>query len=235
MTTVELQDDLHERFADHPPPHWEKIAAAPQQRAHDTPDALGALWSVLEPLRRREDALRRREAERVGAAAARHALDVVLAQARPRGRAEDGMLLFPDPEGTELDAAGRAVVLSPLLSGLDVAISNLDRGDLLWLAYPAAVAVPDPTGLAALLTPVRVPAADAGRRVVDDPRGCGRRHLRERRDQHVDALVAAGLVVCRREGRHHLVARSTPRGDGMLDLHGTSDAGAWISRPEQAR
>jgi len=87
--------------------------------------------------------------------AARHALDVVLAQAHPRGRAEDGCLVFPDPEGTELDASGRTVVLAPVLSRLDVSISNLDRKDLVWPAYPVAPTAvrDDPTGLAALLTP----------------------------------------------------------------------------------
>jgi len=39
---------------------------------------------------------------------------------------------------------------------------------------------------------------------------------------HVDALLAAGSVVRRREGRHHMTGR-TARGDGVLDLYGMAD------------
>ncbi len=222
LSTADLLDDLRETFDDRPPPQWEQIAAAPQRWAHDVADVLDALWSVVEPVWRREDALRGREAERVGAAAAREALDIVLAQAHPRGRAEDGCLVFPDPEGTELDASGRTVVLAPVLSRLDVSISNLDRPDLIWLAYPVAAGAPpdDPTGLAALLTPMRAHLLQR----LDGEWPMGRiagalGMTASAATHHVDALVAAGLVARRRDGRHHLVGR-TPRGDGVLDLYG---------------
>jgi DNA-binding transcriptional ArsR family regulator len=222
LSASDLLADLRDTFDDRPPPQWEQIAAAPQRWAHDVADVLDTLWSIVEPVWRREDVLRGREAERVGAAAAREALDVVLAQAHPRGRAEDGFLVFPDPEGTELDASGRTVVLAPVLSRLDVSISNLDRADLLWLAYPvAAGAAPDdPTGLAALLTPMRahlLHQLDGEWTMTRIAAALGT--SASAATHHVDALVAAGLVVRRRDGRHHFVGR-TSRGDGVLDLYG---------------
>lgn len=224
MSASDLLADLRETFGDRPPPQWEQIAHAPQRWAHDVADVLDTLWSIVEPVWLREDLLRGREAERVGAAAAREALDVVLAQAHPRGRAEDGCLVFPDPEGTELDASGRTVVLAPVLSRLDLSISNLDRTDIVWLAYPVAAdtAPDDPTGLAALLTPMRahlLQQLDGEWTMTRIAAALGT--SASAATHHVDALVAAGLVVRRRDGRHHLVGR-TGRGDGVLDLYGLS-------------
>jgi DNA-binding transcriptional ArsR family regulator len=182
-----------------------------------------ALWRGVEPVWRREAELRAREVDRVGLAAARGALDVVLASAHPRGRSEDGVLVFPDPEGTDLDAAGRLVVLTPVLSRLDVSISNLDRAGLLWLAYPApddARPTAHPGGLDALLTPVRARLL----RFLDGEWPMSRVAVRSgiaagAATHHVYALVAAGLVSRRREGRRMLVSR-TARGDVLLHLYG---------------
>ena len=225
LSDSEVHDDLDRTFGGAPPPHWMPVADAPARWAGDVADALDALWQGVEPVWRREAELRAREADRIGMAAARSALDVVLASAHPRGRAEDGFLVFPDPEGTELDAAGRLVVLTPVLSRLDVSISNLERDGLLWLAYPVpagARPAPDPGGLETLLTPIRAGML----RVLDGEWSMSRIAARSAvapsaATHHVHALAAAGLVARRREGRRTLVSR-TARGDALLDLYGES-------------
>ena len=63
----------------------------------------------------------------IGSAADRGLLDTVLAELHPRGWAEDGALVFPDPEGADVDARSRTVLLAPMFSSVDVSISNLER------------------------------------------------------------------------------------------------------------
>ncbi|TQM13773.1 winged helix-turn-helix domain-containing protein [Pseudonocardia kunmingensis] len=230
LTDAEVHDDLDRTFGGSPPPHWLAVADAPARWARDVADGLEALWQGVEPVWRRESELRVREAERVGAAAARGALDVVLASAHPRGRAEDGALVFPDPEGTDLDAVGRLVVLTPVLNRLDVSISNLERAGLVWLAYPVPGTpgpAPHPGGLDALLTPVRAQLL----RALDGERSMSRvaegsAIAPSVATHHVHALVAAGLARRRREGRHTLVSR-TGRGAALLELY---DAAARTPR-----
>lgn len=222
LSRGEMHEDLDQTFAGNPPPHWERISEAPHRWARDVADALDTLWTAVEPVWQREDALRRREAERVGAASARQAMDVVLAQTHPRGHVTDNTLIFPDPEGTELDATGRVVVLAPVLSRLDLSISNLDRPDMVWLAYPVAdklVRTADPGGLAALLTPMRaglLRMLDGEWSMSQVAAGLG--VGASAATHQVDALVAADLVSRRREGRRTLIHR-TERGNGLLDLY----------------
>ena len=223
LSDAELTADFGRTFGDHPPAHWRQVMDEPRRWAADMADALSALWTLVEPVWRREADLRGREADRVGAAAARRALDIVLANAHPRGRAAGGVLMFPDPEAITADATGRTVVLAPVLQRLDVSISNLDRPDILWFAYPVpagSVPAADPEGLEALLTPVRAAvlralSGDWSMSQIAAAAAIGASAA----TYHIDALVAAGLVVRHREGRRTLVHR-TARGDGLIDLYG---------------
>ncbi|MGI5128611.1 winged helix-turn-helix domain-containing protein [Pseudonocardia sp. CA-107938] len=222
LTADELTADFARNFGARAPQHWRQVVDDPRPWASDVADALSALWTLVEPVWRRESALRGREADRVGAAAARQSLDIVLAGAHPRGRVCDGALVFPDPEATVTDATGRTVVLAPVLQRLDVSISNLEQPDILWFAYPVPGSTgpaADPAGLDALLTPVRALVLRAlsdgwSMSQIATTAGIGASAA----TYHVDALVAAGLVVRRREGRRTLVSR-TPRGDGLIDLY----------------
>lgn len=224
MSAADLHADLDATYAGDPPPHWSEVSGAAQRWLSDTVSALETVWRLVEPVWQAQDRRRGREIERVGTAAARGALDLVLAQAHPRGRIVDGVLEFPDPEGTDLDASRHTVVLAPLLSGVDVSISNLDRPGLVWLGYPAPVpAGENEGGLAALLTPIRATLL----RLLGTPWTMSRLAsavgLAPATATHqVSALVADGLVTRRREGRHTVVER-TERGTGLLELYGVSD------------
>lgn len=222
LSANDMHRDLDRTFAGNPPPHWERITDAPQRWARDIADALDTLWTSVEPVWQREAALRAREAERIGQAAVRRALDVVLAQAHPRGHVEGHTLVFPDPEGTEFDVVGKPVVLAPVLSKLDLSICNLDRPDLVWFAYPVADRSPrtaDPGGLAALLTPMRaglLRMLDGEWSMSQVAAGLG--VGASAATHQVDALVSADLVARRREGRRTLIQR-TERGLGLLELY----------------
>jgi hypothetical protein len=222
MSADDVHRDLDQTFAGNPPPHWERISDAPDRWARDVADALDTLWTSVEPVWQRENGLRTREAERIGNAAVRRAMSVVLSQAHPRGHIEGDTLVFPDPEGTELDMRGKPVVLAPVLSKLDLSICNLERPDLVWFAYPVADRSPrtaDPGGLAALLTPMRaglLRMLDGEWSMSQVAAGLG--VGASAATHQVDALVSADLVTRRREGRRTLIHR-TERGNGLLDLY----------------
>ncbi|MEJ3658103.1 ArsR family transcriptional regulator [Actinomycetes bacterium KLBMP 9759] len=221
MTAADVASDIDATFGGAPPERWQRMAS--RSWARDVGDVLESLWTAVEPVWRRESDLRAREADRIGVAAARQSLEVVLAQAHPRGRAEDSALVFPDPEAVELDATGRAVVLSPLLSKLDVSLSNLERPDMVWFAYPVLddrKERSDAAALAALLTQVRADLLRfvARDRTMTDVRA-GLSLGASVATYHVDALVAYGLVSRHRAGRTTLVRR-TPRGAALIDLYG---------------
>jgi DNA-binding transcriptional ArsR family regulator len=225
MTNTDLQNDIERTFDGSIPRTWERIAEAPRGWLHDLADLMETLWRNAGPAWRREDRLRAREAERIGVAAARCALDVVLAGAHPRGLAAGGVLAFPDPEGTERTAAGRSLVLAPFLSILDISVSNLDLPDIIWLAYPVPDGArdTDPAGLDALLTPMRSAILRGLERASTMSAVATAHHIGPSTlTYHVGALAAAGLVTRRRDGRHVLVSR-TSRGERLLDLYGAAE------------
>ncbi|WP_308820106.1 winged helix-turn-helix domain-containing protein [Pseudonocardia alni] len=221
LSVTELQRDFEVTFEGQPPPQWRQIANHPRTWVTHTADALDRLWTAAEPVWRREQRLRERHAERVGAAASRGVLDTLLGELHPRGWSEEGALVFPDPEGTEVDARQRPVVLAPILSTLDISISNLERPDGVWMAFPVGrIDPPDPDGLSSLLTPIRAELLkllnlERGMSEVATMLGVSPAAA----THQVDALVVAGLVDRHRDGRRVLVRRST-RGDGILALYG---------------
>ncbi|MGH3588577.1 MAG: helix-turn-helix domain-containing protein [Pseudonocardia sp.] len=221
LSATELQDDFAETYRGQLPPHWRRIAEQPRRWVFDTVDALARLWTIVEPVWWREEALRARHDEWVGSAAERGLLDSVLAELHPRGWAEDGVLVFPDPEGTDVDARSRAVLLAPMFSSVDVSISNLERPDVVRLAYPVRLAAaPDQGGLSALLTPIRarlLRLLDREQTMTQVARAAG---LSPAAANHqIETMVHAGLVDRHRDGRSVIVRRSA-RGTGLLTLYG---------------
>lgn len=223
MSADDLHTDLDVTYGGDPPRHWSEVAGTPREWLADMSAALETVWRLVEPAWKAQDRRRRREVERVGVAAARGALGLVLAKAHPRGRIVDGALEFPDPEGTVLDDA-RTVVLAPLLSGVDISISNLDRPGVAWFGYPAPMPGPDDEpGLSALLTPVRATLLRLLGRSWTMSRLAAAVGMAPATATHqIAALVADGLVERRRDGRHTLVER-TDRGAALLDLYGVPD------------
>lgn len=229
MSAADLHADLDATYAGDPPPHWSEVAGTPRRWLTDMAAALETVWRLVEPAWHAQDRRRGQEVVRVGTAAARGALELVLARAHPRGQIVDGALEFPDPEGTDLDATRHTVVLAPLLSGVDVSISNLDRPGIVRFGYPAPVLrTEDEAGLAALLTPVRATLLRLLGTTWTMSRLAAAVGMAPATATHqVSALVADGLVARRREGRHTLVER-TERGTELLELYGVSDLPARV-------
>lgn len=223
MSAADLHADIDLTWAGTPPAHWEDVAAQGSRWVSDLADALGAVWQRIEPAWTAQSRLRAMEIERVGTAATRGALDLVLAAAHPRGRLVDGVLEFPDPEGIEPDPPD-TIVLAPLLAGVDVSISNLERPGQVWFGYPAPLQqTVDETSLAALLTPVRAALLRLLGTQWSMSGLAAQVGLAPATLTHqVTALVADGLAMRRREGRRTLVER-TARGTALLDLYGVSD------------
>jgi DNA-binding transcriptional ArsR family regulator len=227
LSAHEIESDFASTFGDKTPTRWQPVTDHPREWVHHLAAAISRLWGAVEPVWQREQQLRDAEADRVGAATVRGAFDTVLGALHPRGWAEGDMLVFPDPEGTEIDARGRDVILAPGLSRLDVSISNLERPDAVWLAYPTrGEGFPDPVGLTALLTPIRAKLLQLLSSEMTMSETAQALGVTPATATHqVDALVVTGLALRRRDGRRVMVRRSE-RGDGILRLYalGTSVA-----------
>ncbi|BBG00984.1 MULTISPECIES: winged helix-turn-helix domain-containing protein [Pseudonocardia] len=227
MSDRELRDDLVRTFSGRLPTRWQRLEGSLSGWAGDLADGLQAIWERVEPLWTRQADLREREAERLGVAASRGAVDVALSEMFRGARAADGWLEIPDPDAVTVESGRRVVVLAPLLSGLPVALCNLERDDALWFAAPSgarpAADQRDAGGLGSLLTPTR--ADLLGRLRVERSMSeiAGLMNTAPATATHqVGALEAAGLVRRRRDGRRIWVQR-TPRGDALLDLYGVLD------------
>jgi hypothetical protein len=222
LTDAELHADFACTFGAEVPAHWRAVVDRPRSWCADLADALATLWGTVEPVWRRESNLRSQEAERVGAAAARSLMDVVLAGVHRRGRAEDGVLSFPDPDATTTDTVGRTVVLAPILQRLDVTICSLERADAVWFAYPvpgSAADPADPAGLDALLTAPRAQLLRMLTTAHTMSQVAAALNLSpSAATYHIDALLTAGLVTRQRDGRRILVER-TPRGATLVELY----------------
>jgi hypothetical protein len=100
-----------------PPPHWRTVARQPRQWLRAYAGATSQVWTAMRPAWRDARPLLDREVARVGAAAVRGRLDVVLGGIHPSARFEDGVLKIRDPEPARFDLAGRPLVLVPMVSG----------------------------------------------------------------------------------------------------------------------
>lgn len=230
LSPDDLLADLDVVFGDGPPAHWRAVARHPRQWLHAYAGAASEVWSAMRPVWREARPLLDREVARVGAAAVRGRLDVVLGGIHPSGRFEDGVLKIRDPEPARFDLAGRPLVLVPMVSGGDALICSLDRPDAVWLGYPVPGAgrlfrgaVPEPprdNGLELLLGPVRAQVLAA----VTTPITMGELATLTRLTPsaityHCERLSAAGLVRRERQGREVRVTL-TPRAERLIELFG---------------
>ena len=183
---------------------------------------LGAKWSAAKPLL---DA----EIHRVGTAAVRGSLDVVLASIHPRARYADGALWLPAIEAGRYLVTARRLVLVPMISGMLSIAHDLDNPDVAWISYPVPgltslwsgdLSRPAPGDeLVNLLGPARaailrattshVALGQLADAVAQTPSSASR---------HTDRLIDAGLLHRRRAGKSVVIAR-TERGDALMDLY----------------
>jgi DNA-binding transcriptional ArsR family regulator len=223
----DLLADLHGVFGSAPPPHWHAVARRPRQWLHAYAGATDAVWRAMRPAWRDARPLLDREVARVGAAAVRGRLDLVLGGIHPSGRFEDGVLKIRDPEPARFELGGRPLVLVPMVSGGDALICSLDRPDAVWLGYPLPGAdrlfrgaPPSARGnsLELLVGPVRAQVLAA----LTRPTTMGELATLTRLTPsaityHCERLGAAGLVRRERHGREVRVVL-TPLAERLTEL-----------------
>jgi DNA-binding transcriptional ArsR family regulator len=223
----DLLADLDGAFHGGPPAHWRPVARRPREWLRGYAGATSQVWTAIRPVWQQARPLLDREVERVGAAAVRGRLDVVLSGIHPGTRFEDGVLRFRDPEPARFELAGRPLVLVPMLAGGDAFICSLDRPDAVWLGYPVpgigrlSAGVPEPArrdSLNLLLGPVRAEVLNALTRPVTMGELAALTRLTPSAiTYHCERLSAAGLVRRERRGREVRVIR-TVRAERLAEL-----------------
>lgn len=227
ISADELLTDLDEVFDGAPPAHWLAVADRPRPWLDGYAGVNAEVWAALEPLWRQAQPLLNREVERVGAAAVRGRLDVILGDLSPRTRMVGDVLKISDPEPARFSLDGRALVLVPMLAGPDALVCSLDRPDAVWLAYPvrgarllsgAQPAPPRDEPLDLLLGVVRAQVLTAlGRPLTMGEVAATTGLAPSAVTYHCERLAAVGLVQRERRGREVRVSR-TELAMRLLDL-----------------
>lgn len=204
---------------------WAAAAREPRRWMRSYAAASLATWLELEPYWISARHLLEREAERVGLAAVRGALGVVLNTLSPQLRYADGAFVH---RGETLPVGDRRLILVPSLAGTDSVLIHSDEPDILSIAYPVRGLGTLSAGPAPLpddrLTVVLGAARARLLRALDAPHTIGAvaAHLAvtpAAASRHCDVLERAGLMVRRRRGQSVLAIR-TAAGSELLDLLG---------------
>jgi DNA-binding transcriptional ArsR family regulator len=229
LSDDELLEDIRSVF-DETPPHWQIALRRPRAWLDAYADAVADVWGCIEPLWTRAQPLLEREVRRVGTAAVRGGLDLILDGLHPASQYDSNVLKIRDPEPARFDLQARPLVLVPMLSGEEALICNMDRADAVWIAYPlpgVRELLPGSAGtrragaarLDSVLGPVRAQVLLAVERPLTMTDLAGRAGLAPSAiTYHCERLAAAGLVLRVKRGREVWVSR-TSRGGGLIDLY----------------
>jgi hypothetical protein len=233
LSADELQRDVQSVFAE-PPLHWQGVLRQPLTWLHSYANAMAEVWPSVQPLWARAAPLLEHEVRRVGIAAMRGDLGLILDRLHPASRFDDDVLKIRDPEPARFDLRTRPLVLVPMLSGQQALICNLERDDAVWIAYPLPgvsqlfAGVPDavrprPDPLESVVGPVRARLLLAMERPRTMTELTGLVRLAPSAiTYHCDRMAAAGLAWRDKRGREVWVAR-TSRGDALVDLFDLED------------
>jgi len=233
VSVDELLRDVQSVFGE-PPPHWQGVLRQPLAWVHSYADAMAEVWPCVQPLWAQAKPLLEHEVRRVGIAAMRGGLDLILDRLHPASQFDDDVLRIRDPEPGRFDLRARQLVLVPMLSGRQALICNLERSDAVWIAYPLpgvsqlfggtpGTGRPGGSTLGSVLGPVRAQLLMA----VEQPRTMTEltglaRLAPSAITYHCDRMAAARLLRREKRGREVWVSR-TSRGDGLIDLFDLED------------
>jgi DNA-binding SARP family transcriptional activator len=201
----DLLGDIGSVFDAAPPPQWLAALRQPQSWMHAYADAMADAWRSVEPLWTEARPMLEREIRRVGAAAVRGGLDLILDRLHPASQFDNHVLRIRDPEPASFELGNRPLVLVPMLSGIRALICNLDRADTAWIAYPlpgaGQMSCPEVSGRAAsdllgsVMGPVRAQILLAAEQPLTMSRLAGLSRLPPNvLTHHCERLAAAGLV-----------------------------------------
>jgi DNA-binding transcriptional ArsR family regulator len=225
----ELLGDIHSVFDQTPPPPWRDALRRPRTWVHAYASAIADAWRYIEPLWIQAQPMLEREVGRIGAAAVRGGLDLILDRLHPASQFDNNVLRIRDPEPASFELAGRPLVLVPMLSGAQALICNLDRTDAVWIAYPMPgvgqlFPVPKisrgavPAHLESVMGPMRAQIL----RAVERPLTMSElvrlsRIAPSELTYHCERLAAAGLVQPEKRGPEVWVSQ-TGRGRSLIAL-----------------
>lgn len=225
-----LLGEVETMYGSSMPAAWSSALKRPDRWISAYAHLMAVVWQAFSPVWRRAQPLLEREIVRVGTAAVRGAMDVVLSDLSPRWSYREQRLLIPDSRPGTFAVQGRRLVLTPTVSGIGASVFDPDLDDKVWLGYP----VP---GLSSLWRkrsrqdsedPLSLVLGYARARLLlhADSRHCMTKLAEVLRcspsvvTYHCDQLVGAGLLYRERSGRQAHVRR-TERGEALMDLLGS--------------
>jgi hypothetical protein len=232
ISVDELLGDFRSVFGE-PPLHWQSVLRQPLAWLRSYADAMAEVWPCVQPLWARAKPLLEHEVRRVGIAAMRGGLDLILDRLHPASQFDNDVLKIRDPEPGRFDLQARQLVLVPMLSGKQALICNLERSDAVWIAYPlpgvsqlfgdSSDARRAGSPLESVLGPVRAQILLAVERPKTMTELVGLARLAPSAiTYHCERMAAARLVWREKRGREVWVSR-TSRGDALIDLFDMAD------------
>lgn len=221
-----LVSELDTMFGDALPDAWRPAARDPRRWLHSWARASLDIWTAAEHHWRAAGPTFDRELRRIGTAAVRGAVDVLLNSLHPRLSFRDDVLAFDCARPLRVPLGGRKLVLLPMIAGPDALSVGFELADVAYIGYPlppsrsGSGADGDVDALRALVGPVRAAAL----RALSQPLSVGQLAKAAQcapttLTYHCDRLHAAGLVTRERAGATVYVHR-TERASNLIELFG---------------
>ncbi|MGH3408362.1 MAG: helix-turn-helix domain-containing protein [Streptosporangiaceae bacterium] len=225
-----LTDEL-EAVADGPrrPPHLQAAADQPRRWLSSMADASLDTWAVAEPRWRAAGPFLDREIRRVGTAAVRGGMAVLLNSLHHGLSYHDGEFFYSPPCNPSLrfgpfgPVGSRRLALLPMIAGRNSLLFSFDCSDVCYIGYPIARPRPGAqdtarSALATILGPVRAAILQALRQPLTVSDVAAAVHCAPTTaTYHLHQLAAAGLITRQRSGPSVRISR-TARGYELVDL-----------------
>jgi Helix-turn-helix domain len=217
--TDELRADGDHRF----PPGWQAASQQPRRWLNSMADASLDVWAAIEPWWRSAGPLFDREVRRVGTAAVRGGLGVLLNNLHPQISYRDATITFAMPSNDVFPLGRRRLALLPMIAGRNMVLVSFECDDVCYIGYPVRPPGPGPlTGTNGTLALILGPVRAAALRALRQPLTVGELAAAVQcapttATYHLHQLAKAGLVTREQRGSAVLVSR-TARGDELVDL-----------------
>jgi DNA-binding transcriptional ArsR family regulator len=210
------------------PPCWRPAAEQPRRWLNSMADASLDIWAVAEPRWRAAGPLLDREIRRIGTAAVRGGMAVLLNNLHPGLSYQDGAFTYKPPCNQlalrSLGSVGsRRLVLVPMIAGSNAVLFSFDVEDVCFIGYPvphsrAGGQDKADSALATILGPVRAAILQVLRQQLTVGDVAAAVHCAPTTaTYHLHQLAKADLIAREKSGSSVWISR-TARGDELVDL-----------------